>query len=206
MKEPDVEGLTKIDAAKRAFARLIPRLPTAGKVGLRVYGATVFNRTDPGACTDSQLAVPVGRADKPALAKAVAGFEPYGETPISYGLQQSAKDLGGSGQRTILLVSDGEETCDPDPCATAREIAGLGINLKIDVVGFRIGPSSRDQLRCIADAGSGTFYETNDAETLAASLERLSVRAFRPFRVSGTAVEGAPAAEGAPVLQRRAVR
>jgi Ca-activated chloride channel homolog len=201
MKEPDPDGLTKIDAARKAFARLIPRLPVSGEVGMRVYGATVFDRSEPGACRDSQLVVPVGRADKPALAKAVEGFEPYGETPISYALHESAKDLGERGQRTILLVSDGEETCDPDPCATARKIAGLGIDLKIDVVGFRIEAESRDQLRCIADAGSGTFYETKDADTLAASLERLSVRAFRPFRVSGTAVEGSTAAAGAPILE-----
>ncbi|HZC26194.1 MAG TPA: hypothetical protein VE287_04170, partial [Actinopolymorphaceae bacterium] len=200
MKEADPAGTTKIDAARAAFTALIPRLPDAGRVGLRVYGATVFYKRSPGACTDSQLAVPVGRADKPALKQAVAGFRPYGETPLSYSLLSGAKDLGGSGKRTILLVSDGEETCDPDPCATARRIAGLGIDLKIDVVGFRVKPGARKQLRCIADAGSGTFYETDDARSLSTGLRRLSVRAFRPFRVSGHPVAGTADGTGAPVL------
>ncbi|WP_020578668.1 vWA domain-containing protein [Actinopolymorpha alba] len=200
MKDLDDDGTTKIEAARGAFRRLIPRLPAAGEVGLRVYGATIYDRNAPGACRDTQLAVPIGPADKDALTRAVEGFRPYGETPISYSLQQAAKDLGTTGKRTILLVSDGEETCDPNPCATARQIAGLGINLKIDVVGFRINREARDQLRCIADAGSGTFYETSDAETLAASLHRLSVRAFRPFRVSGRAVSGAPEPEAGPTL------
>ncbi|MEQ4205170.1 VWA domain-containing protein [Actinopolymorpha sp. B9G3] len=200
MQEPDADGSTKIDAARTAFNALIPRLPTEGRVGLRVYGSTVPGETDPGACTDSQLSVPIGPADKPALTKAVAGFTPYGETPISHSLQQAAKDLGTTGKRTILLVSDGEETCDPDPCATAKNIAGLGIDLKIDVVGFRVDATARHQLRCIADAGSGTFYETDDAANLAASLHRLSIRAFRPFRVSGQAVAGTGAVDDAPVL------
>jgi Ca-activated chloride channel homolog len=200
MNEPDVNGSTKIDAARTAFNALIPKLPSGGNVGLRVYGATVFGQNDPGACTDSQLTVPIGPADKPALTRAVAGFRPYGETPISYSLQQAAKDLGKDGKRTILLVSDGEETCDPDPCATARQIAGLGIDLKIDVVGFRVDATARHQLRCIADAGSGTFYETDDAANLAAGLHRLSIRAFRPFRVTGRAVTGTHAVDDAPVL------
>ncbi|MGW5365549.1 vWA domain-containing protein [Actinopolymorpha pittospori] len=201
MKDLDETGTTKIDAAKHAFDELIPQLPEGGLVGLRVYGATVFRRSDPGACTDSQLTVPIGPVDRPALSRAVAGFRPYGETPISHSLEQAAKDLGTTGKRTILLVSDGEETCDPDPCATARRISGLGINLKVDVVGFRVEGKARSQLRCIADAGSGTFYETDDAETLAASLRRLSVRAFRPFRVAGHPVTGTTAASRAPVLR-----
>ncbi|MGH3486506.1 MAG: VWA domain-containing protein [Actinopolymorphaceae bacterium] len=200
MNEPDADGSTKIDAARTAFNALIPKLPSGGRVGLRVYGATVFGKSDPGACTDSQLSVPIGPVDKPALTTAVAAFEPYGETPISYSLQQAAKDLGKTGNRTILLVSDGEETCDPDPCATAKRIAGLGIDLKIDVVGFRVDATARHQLRCIADAGSGTFYETDDAANLAASLYRLSIRAFRPFRVSGRAVTGTRAVDDAPAL------
>jgi Ca-activated chloride channel family protein len=201
MEEPDDDGGTKIEAARQAFRDLIPRLPDDALVGLRVYGATVYDPSDPRACTDTQLVVPVGRVDRPALTQALASFRPYGETPIAYSLRQAAKDLGTSGRRTILLVSDGEETCDPDPCATAREITGLGIEVKIDVVGYRVDPEARKQLRCIADAGSGTFYEADDANDLAVSLHRLSVRAFRPFRVAGRPVSGTSTVDSAPVLR-----
>jgi Ca-activated chloride channel homolog len=190
MKDPDASGQTKMDAAKVAFHELIPKLPSGAHVGLRVYGATVFNKTDPGACEDSQSVVPVGPVDKAALGNAVDGFRPYGETPIAYSLRQAAEDLGTSGKRTILLVSDGEETCDPNPCETAKEISGLGIDLKIDVVGFKVDEKASKQLRCITDAGNGTYYNTDDAEDLVESLERLAIRAFRPFRVDGKAVQG----------------
>ncbi|HEY6739723.1 MAG TPA: VWA domain-containing protein [Actinopolymorphaceae bacterium] len=200
MEDPDAEGATKMEAAKRALAELIPRLPDDGHVGLRVYGATVFRASDPDACTDSQNLVPVGPVDRSALADAVARLRPYGETPLSYSLRQAAEDLGETGKRTILLVSDGEERCDPDPCATAKEISGLGIDVKVDVVGLKVSDTAREQLRCIADAGNGTFYESDDAEDLAASLERLSVRAFRPFKVDGQPVVGTTDARRAPVL------
>lgn len=201
MREPDASGGTKMQAAKQAFDGLIPKLPEASQVGLRVYGATVFSADDPGACQDTQNVVPVGPLDRPALSNAVQDFEPYGETPIAESLRQAAKDLGTEGKRTILLVSDGEETCDPDPCETAKEISGLGIDLKIDVVGFDVKGKVRDQLRCITDAGNGTFYETDDVEDLTASLERLAVRAFRPFRVDGTEVQGSKQKTDGPVLE-----
>jgi Ca-activated chloride channel family protein len=190
MADPDAAGQTKMDAAKHAFHELIPKLPAGAHVGLRVYGAKVFAKTDPGACQDSQSVVPVGPVDKAALGGAVDNFRPYGETPIAHSLREAAKDLGTSGKRTILLVSDGEETCDPNPCATAREISGLGIDLKIDVVGFKVDEKASKQLRCITDAGNGTYYNTDDAEDLVESLQRLAVRAFRPFRVDGRAIQG----------------
>jgi Ca-activated chloride channel family protein len=200
MKEPAGDGGTKIAAAKTALTRVVGRLPESANVGLRVYGATVFKRSQPGACTDTQLVVPIGTGNRGALKTAVARYKPYGETPIAYSLQQAAKDLGSEGQRTIVLVSDGEATCAPDPCTVARDIAAQGIDLKIDVVGFRVGGKARSQLQCIAKVGRGDYYDADSTDDLEAGLDRLSTRAFRPFRISGEAVTGAPQPESAPVL------
>jgi Ca-activated chloride channel homolog len=197
MKEPDASGATKIDAAKQALNTVVDELPAEAKVGLRVYGATVFEKSDPGACTDSQLVVPIGPADKPALKQAIAKYKPYGETPIAHSLQEAAKDVGADGERTILLVSDGEETCDADPCAVARAIHERGINLRVDVVGLHVGRAAEQQLRCIADAGGGTYYGADDAEELTASLDQTALRAFRPFTVTGQPVAGALQESGA---------
>lgn len=200
MKEPAGDGQTKIAAARTALTSVVSKLPAEAEVGLRVYGATVFKRTQPGACTDTQLAVPIGSGNRPALRAAIAKYKPYGETPIGYSLQQAAKDLGPSGQRTIVLVSDGEATCAPDPCVVAKSIAKQGIDLKIDVVGFRVGGKARSQLQCVAREGRGDYYDADSTVDLEAGLDRLSTRAFRPFRISGTPVEGAAQPEGAPVL------
>jgi Ca-activated chloride channel family protein len=200
MKEPAGDGNTKIVAARTALTQVVTKLPESAQVGLRVYGATVFKRSQPGACTDTQLTVPIGTGNRPQLQAAIAKYKPYGETPIAYALQQAAKDLGPTGQRTIVLVSDGEATCAPEPCEVARSIAKQGIDLKIDVVGFRVGGKARSQLQCVAREGRGDYYDADSTIDLEAGLDRLSTRAFRPFRISGTPVQGGPQQEGAPVL------
>ncbi|MEU4198071.1 VWA domain-containing protein [Kribbella sp. NPDC026611] len=200
MAEPAGDGHTKIAAARSALSSVVTKLPAEAQVGLRVYGATVFKRTQAGACTDTQLTVPIGTGNRPQLQSAIAKYKPYGETPIGYSLQQAAKDLGPTGQRTIVLVSDGEATCAPDPCVVAKSIANQGIDLKIDVVGFRVGGAARSQLQCVAREGRGDYYDADSTIDLEAGLDRLSVRAFRPFRISGTPVHGGPQPEGAPVL------
>lgn len=169
-------------------------------MGLRVYGAEVFERTAPGACTDSQLVVPIGSDNRPELRDAIDRYEPFGETPISYSLEQAAKDLGPDGKRTILLVSDGEETCDADPCATAATLAEGDVEVKIDVVGLAVSGRTRDQLRCVAERGNGSYYDADSADDLTDSLDKLATRAFRPFRLTGTPVAGAADRADAPEL------
>ncbi|GAA3106450.1 Ca-activated chloride channel family protein [Kribbella aluminosa] len=200
MKEPAGDGKTKIVAARTALTQVVSKLPAGAQVGLRVYGATVFKGSDPGACTDTQLTVPIGTGNRPQLQAAIAKYKPFGETPIGYSLQQAAKDLGPSGQRSIVLVSDGESTCAPDPCVVAKSIAKQGIDLKIDVIGFRVQGKARTDLQCVAREGRGDYYDADSTIDLEAGLGRLSTRAFRPFRISGTPVAGTAAPEDAPVV------
>ena len=198
--EEKVGGSTKIAIAKDSLRAVVRKLPADAPVGLRVYGATVFDRDDEGACTDSQLVVPIGTGNRAALTDEIAQYEPYGETPISYSLQQAADDLGAEGKRTILLVSDGEETCDADPCATAAKIADAGVDVKIDVVGLAVSGATRSQLQCVARRGNGTYYDADSRDDLENSLDKLATRAFRPFRLTGTPVEGSTKRSSAPVV------
>jgi Ca-activated chloride channel family protein len=200
MREPDRSGVSKIQAAKQALRSVVADLPLDTRVGMRVYGATVFDKSEPGACTDSQLVVPIGPVDKEALRAEIDAYQPYGETPISYSLQQAAADLGPDGKRRILLVSDGEETCDSDPCQVARKIHQSGIDLKVDVVGMSVPEQSRRQLECIADAGGGSYCETGTTVEVVACLSRTALRDARSFSVDGDPVEGGLRQGDAPEL------
>jgi len=200
MAEPASGGQTKISAAKTALRSVIGTLPPSAAVGLRVYGAEVFSKGQPGACTDTQRVVPIASQNQAALRTAIARYRPYGETPIGYALREAARDLGSEGQRTIVLVSDGEATCPPPPCEVAADIAKQGIDIKIDVVGLDVSGSARQQLACIAAAGRGTYYDADDADELASALDKLSTRAFRPFELTGQRVQGTHSPESAPVL------
>ena len=200
MKEPASGGETKIGAAKTALRTVIGGLPAEQPVGLRVYGATVFDRTDAGACTDSQLRVPVAAGNRDRLLSAVDSYQPYGETPIGYALQQAGADVGASGKRSIVLVSDGEPTCAPDPCKIARQLTRSGIDLRIDVVGLDVKAGARGALQCIADQGRGTYYDASGSRDLAASLQKVATRAARPYATIGRPVDGGSRPDGAPVV------
>lgn len=190
MKEPAAGGSTKIAAAKQALGRVVAGLPDDAEVGLRVFGAEVFSRDEPGACTDSQLVVRPDTDNRTELRDAVAAYEPYGETPIAHALQQAARDLGGEGARSIVLVSDGIATCDPDPCVVARDLRAAGIDLRIDVVGLSVDSATRGQLSCIARAGGGEYYDADSADDIVEQLETATTRALRPFETDGTPIEG----------------
>ncbi|WP_053202122.1 vWA domain-containing protein [Jiangella muralis] len=201
MAEATPSGGTRIDAAKDALRQVIGGLPDDQEVGLRVYGAEVFSQNDPGACTDSQLIAKPDTGNRDALTAALDGYEPYGETPIGYALQEAGKDLGTEGPRTIVLVSDGEPTCAPDPCEVATQLAGDGVDVRIDVVGLDVDTEARDKLRCIADNGHGTYYDAQDADDLVRSLDTSTTRASRPFDLTGTPIQGTATPADAPIIE-----
>jgi Ca-activated chloride channel family protein len=200
MKERLPGGDRRIDAAKRALNTVIDKLPDQQAVGLRVFGAKVFDRNDKGACTDSQQVVGLGIDNRAQLKAAIARYKPYGETPIGYALQQAGKDVGAGGQRTIVLVSDGEPTCQPDPCKVAAQLAEQGIKLKIEVVGFDVSGKAESALQCIADKGNGSYYDADDATDLVQALDTISTRAMKPYETIGRPITGTETAEGAPAL------
>lgn len=200
MSEPAGGGRSKIAAAKESLNSVIDALPADQELGLRVYGSEIYSRNNPQACTDSKLVVPVGTDNRGRLGDAVGSYEPYGETPIGYALAQAGKDLGDSGRRNIILVSDGESTCDPDPCTVARDLRSGGIDLRVDVVGLDVDGPAREQLRCVADVGGGIYYDTHDRTDLSESLTHIAKRAARPYEVTGMPVTGADSQEQAPII------
>jgi Ca-activated chloride channel family protein len=200
MKEPTPGGGTRIEAARQALGEVVEGLPDDSEVGLRVFGSEVFSRRDKGACTDTRNVVPVGPVDREALTDAVADYRPYGETPIGNALRGAAKDLGPGGKRTIVLLSDGEPTCAPDPCLVSRQLAGRGIDLRINVVGLDVSGKARRVLQCVARAGGGTYYDARSAADLTNSLVKVSVRDVRGFRLQGEPITGGETIATAPTV------
>lgn len=200
MAEPAGDGRSRMAAAKQALRTTVDALPDEQVAGLRVYGSKVFSAKDPGACTDSELVVEPGTDNRDAMLAAVGRMKPYGETPIGHVLREAGKDLGDEGARSIILVSDGVPTCDPDPCVVARELSRSGVNLRIDVVGLDVDARAREALDCIATNGGGTYYDARDTEQLTKALTRLAERSARPFQQIGQPVTGTPDPAEAPTL------
>lgn len=195
METTDGEGRTLLDGAKDALGEVIAALPDGTPTGLLVYGHRVPNTDEVNGCRDTELIHPVEPLDRQALLAAVDGFEAKGFTPIGRALEEAAAALPPEGTRSIVLVSDGEDTCTPpDPCEVAEDLRADGIDLVINTVGFALGEddAARTQLQCIAEAGGGEFRDAADAGELAESLADVSVRDAREPQLEGTVLEGAP--------------
>ena len=162
-----VDNSLKIDAAKVALTHLIGDLPPETKVGLMAYG-----HREKSSCTDVEMLLPVGHASPSAVSAQLANVKPNGKTPIAFSLEQSADSFVGfeGDSNNIVLISDGIETCDGDPCAAAKRLTDANINLKVHVVGFDISEEDRAQLECIAEQGKGRYFAANSTEGLVRAI------------------------------------
>ena len=163
-----IQSRIKMDVAKEALTGLITELPAAVNVGLTVYG-----HRQKGDCSDVEELVPLGPPDKETLVGLIQGIAPKGMTPITFSVRKVAEGLKGiPGETTIILVSDGEETCKGDPCALVRELKASGIKFVLHVIGFDVNEKEKAQLSCMAKAGGGLYYSARNAGELKVAAQR----------------------------------
>ncbi len=166
------DGAVKIDAAKKAVSQVISKLPAGARLSFRAYGHQ-SDRSKKN-CKDTQLLVdfaPSGEARDPIEEK-MKTLKARGYTPISYVLALAAKDVGreGAAQRSVVLVSDGKETCSGDPCAVAKALAAADSKLVVHTIGFGVDAAAKYQLQCIAKVARGKYFEASSTQELASAL------------------------------------
>lgn len=189
--DADAEGTTRLDAAKAATKELITNSPEDARLGLVTYGDNT-----PKDCSDISTLHEVGPVDAGQLNEQIDALDAVGETPIGAALEHAAADLEDEdGEKSIILVSDGEPNCnEPPACEAAESLATQGIDLTVHTIGFRIGNNSaaRETLECIANATGGTHTDADDAEQLAEELSVVTSRAIQGYETAGDSVEGGP--------------
>ncbi|MFF0199820.1 VWA domain-containing protein [Streptomyces sp. NPDC005017] len=202
MRARDIDGQSRMAAAKQAFNEVLDATPEEVLLGIRTLGANYPGDDQKTGCKDTAQLYPVGPLDRTEAKTAVATLTPTGWTPIGPALLKAADDLeGGSGSKRIVLISDGEDTCAPlDPCEVARQIAARGIGLTIDTLGLVPNAKMRQQLSCIAEATGGTYSSVEHTDELTDKVNQLVDRAADPV-VTPVATEGAEACAKAPVLK-----
>ncbi|MBW5486089.1 VWA domain-containing protein [Streptomyces bambusae] len=201
MRATDIDGTSRMAAAKQAFNEVIDAVPDEVLLGIRTLGATYPGDDRQLGCKDTKQLYPVGKLDRTEAKTAVATLAPTGWTPIGPALLGAAADLdGGNGTRRIVLITDGEDTCAPlDPCEVARDIAAKGIHLVVDTLGLVPDAKTRDQLTCIAEATGGTYTSVQHTNELSGRVRQLVDRAADPV-VTPVATQGAAACQAAPLL------
>lgn len=157
-----IDGKSKIAIARDVMEELINGLPDTMEVGLVAYG-----HRRKGDCTDVEELVKLSKLDKDALIKTIKGIQPKGKTPMALSLKQTVTRLKNQeGDVIVVLVSDGKETCDDDPCGVVRSLKEANNHFRLYVIGFDVADEETEQLDCMARAGGGAYYAAGNADEL----------------------------------------
>ena len=180
-------GEMKIAAAKSAVSELVKKMPDGAVLSFRAYGhQSPREKHD---CQDTEFLVPFGPLSKNrGLIEAKAkGLTARGYTPITQVITKGAEDFPADfqGDKVIVLVSDGKETCPGDPCTMAQALAKKGMKLVIHTVGFGVDEAARSQLECVARATGGRYFPAESTAELIKVLSQ-AVETSRTIKVEKT--------------------
>ncbi len=179
----------RVDIAKRTLIKLVgTTIPAGTPFAFRVFGREVDS-------CQTDLDVPVAPLNPAAVQARIGALvaKNGAKTPIGESLDMAASDLKGvTGEKLIVLLTDGEETCGGDPAAAIANLRKAGISTRVSIVGFALDDRNlAATFRRWSDLGGGAYFDAKDA----AALDQSLVMALRPgFEVLNT--EGQVLASG----------
>lgn len=171
----------RIFEARRAMRQAIPQIAPFRRLGLVVYG--------PGSdatCQNIQLRFPPQPDAAPRLLAEVDALRPAGDTPLTAAVRRAAGVLGApSAEGTVVLVTDGKETCGGAPCQLAAELAAEAPGLTVHVIGFKVRgdyfswgsqgetdyTDTTTVAQCLAERTGGLYVNTETVAELVAALQ-----------------------------------
>jgi Ca-activated chloride channel family protein len=162
----DMEGNTKMQIAADVLAEAVDKLPENQPLGLVAYG-----HRRKGDCTDVEFLVDVNSGTKAAVNQSVKAIKPLGKTPLAHSAEQViAKLRTTKSKATIILITDGIESCGGDICAVITAAKAEGLDFRLHIIGFGLKEGETEQLKCAANAGDGKYYDAADAGGLSEVL------------------------------------
>ncbi len=162
----------KIEIAKNALRDVVAHWESKIPLGLTIYG-----HRRKGDCSDIELALPAAKLDKEKMLSIVKDIKPKGKTPISRALKITAKELNYiQNPVTLILISDGKETCDTAPLQTIKELKEKGVKLTVHVIGFNVGKDASLQLKNIASITGGSYFLAKDAASLHKAFKTIATK------------------------------
>ena len=162
-----VNGISKMEAAKNSIKKFAEGMPAAANISLRVYGHKGSNQEqDKELSCKSTDEVYNGLFNKETFSESLKMVQPKGWTPIALALESIKDDAVLYDRSVIYLVSDGIETCDGDPVKIVKELKDAGINVSVNIIGFDIDDEGQKLLKEISDEGNGEFTNVNSEQEL----------------------------------------
>ena len=186
-----MNGQPKMSIAKDVLLETLGWMQGDVRLALRAYGHRQAREAQD--CTDTELLVGFGSQNRASIRDAIAQMKPKGVTPLAYSLEQVAADFTDfRGERAVVLVTDGIESCGGDPRRAARVLGERGI--PVHVIGFGLGNAVDEDvasLEAIADASGGRFILARSAKELRDALATAVGTAFRVEREGEVVARGA---------------
>ena len=159
----DWDKQTRMAAAKEILSQAIEKLRGVEdlEIALRVYGHQSMINNEIQDCNDTKLEVPFGKDRIDAIKLKVKGLIGKGATPIARSLEAAAIDFPDTLARNfIILITDGLESCDNDPCVVAKKLREKGVKVTPFVIGLGMDLSYLEKFNCI-----GTFTDVESKES-----------------------------------------
>jgi hypothetical protein len=186
----------RIDIAKQTLMQLTSAtIPAGTPFALRVFGREVDS-------CQTDLEVPLGPLDAAAVGAKIGKLEAKNNarTPIGESLEKVASDLQeAKGERLVIVLTDGEETCGGDPAAAIAGLKRAGAAVRVNIVGFAIDDARlAATFRLWSELGNGLYFDAKDGASLSAAMAQAMRPRFEVLNAEGKVVASGIAG-GAPV-------
>lgn len=161
-----IDGKARITIARETLGAVLSELPGELELGLMTYG-----HREKGNCGDIELLVAPAAGTAGAITQAAKAINPKGMTPISDAVRLAAEELRFTEEKaTVILITDGLETCEVDPCQLASDLEGQGIDFTTHVLGFGLSDEEGQQVACLAENTGGKYLSAQNGDDLVKAL------------------------------------
>ncbi len=166
-----IDGVPKLTIARDTLREVLPQVPPTTELGLMSYG-----HREKGNCDDIEIIVPPAPGTAGAISAAADDLNFLGMTPLTAAVQMAAETMRYTEEvSTVILITDGIETCEADPCALGNLLEQQGVNFTAHVVGFGLSEEEGRQVACLAENTGGQYIQADNQEALVTALNEVVV-------------------------------
>lgn len=161
-----IDGEARITIARDTLSEVLSTIPSDLELGLMTYG-----HREKGNCGDIEMMVAPAAGTASAISAAAAEINPKGMTPLSEAVRIAAEELRYTEDRaTVILITDGLETCEVDVCALGMELENQGIDFTAHVLGFGLSDEEGRQVACLAENTGRQYLSAEDGDAMVEAL------------------------------------
>ena len=172
-----IDGTAKIEIARSVMGNLLGDWTADRQIGLMAYG-----HRRRGDCSDIETLITPASGTAPDILERINAITPTGKTPLTDAVEQAATALAYTDRpATVVLISDGLESCERDPCELARALEKGGVGFTAHVVGFGLAnDEDAASLACIAEETGGQYISASNASELGDALSDIGTAVAEP--------------------------